>query len=150
MPLKLLKFATLADANLALSAALVGGRVDRSIGGLVGETLSFAEPAGSCTFTEVSGGPAGVLSLEDVRLQLEAQVTDLRVELDSGRIIFRRATPGENVVLFAANEVARSLLGFANNAELKSQFLNPPDGPAPRVIDIEPVESGSVYLLIEE
>jgi len=150
MPLRILKFGTLAEANIALRGGLVGGRVQPPIAGLVGETISFAEPAAAHTFTEVSGGPAGVLSIEDIRSQLEAAITDLRVEFVDGRIVLRRATAGENVVLAAANEVARSRLGFAKSSELRSQVLSPQGGPLPRVVDIDPVESGAIYVLIEE
>jgi hypothetical protein len=145
----ILKYATLAEANYKLKGGLIGGKATSSpFEGLVGRTLTFSNPSGTCTFTQPSGKPLGQLRFADVKQQLEAAIADLVVSTVNDMIAFHAASTGMPVSLSAADEPARTVLGFANNADLSGYYLNPPNGIVPRLIETV-TEQGAIYISAE-
>lgn len=143
------KFATFPEANLVIQGGLITGvDVSKSFEGLVGKTITFTSPAGSCTFSQPSGKPLGQLSFQDLVSQLETAITNLDVVNINGRLAFRHKTAGSAVTLGSANEPARVILGFANNVAINGQCLNGPGGSAPKFLE-HVTENGSISIATE-
>ena len=151
MALKLLKFGTIFEANFVIRGGLIGGIVDRGIAGLTGTTLTFTTPAGAHTFVEsvTAGVTRGTLPFSEIKSQLEGAIANLVVEIVNGKIGFRHAILGTNVVLAAAATAAKALLGFKFDAGASSQFLNGPGGPTPMIVDMNSSDQ-VIYIVIEE
>lgn len=145
---KILKFATVIEANFKIAGGIVGGTpTNVPFENLVGTTLTFSNPAGSWTFTVGTGQP-GQLRFSEVKTQLEANIANLVVETVDNKVGFRHATDGQSAAMAAVDEVARSILGFSNpvgGEAITGLFLNPPDGPAPRYHEFVS-EYGAVYV----
>lgn len=146
--IKILKFATVIEANFKIAGGIVGGTpTNVPFEGLVGTTITFTNPVGAWTFTPGTGQP-GQLFFSEVRTQLEANIANLVVETVDNKVGFRHAVDGQSVSLGALDEVARLILGFSNpvgGVAIAGQFLNPPDGPAPRYHEFVS-EYGAVYV----
>jgi hypothetical protein len=145
----ILKYATLAEENYKIKGGIIGGKATSSpFEGLVGLTLTFSNPSGTCTFTQPSGKPSGQIHFAEIKRQLEMAIPRLEVSTVNNMIAFHAASTGMPVALPAANEPARTLLGFANNVDLSGYYLNSSPDPVPRLIEFV-TECGAVYLSVE-
>lgn len=143
------KYATVIEANFKIRGGLVGGvKTSAPFNGLIGQTITFANPVGACTF--VAGtGVSGQLRFAEVKAQLEAAIANLVVETtDNAMISFLHATDGQSVSLAALVEPARLSLGLPNNEAIAGLYLNPPDGAKPRYLEFVS-EYGAIYVSAE-
>jgi hypothetical protein len=147
---KILKFNSLDEYNHVIAGGIIGGKFDKQIGGLVGQTLTFTTPSGSKTFTAASAGTAdsGFLRFGDVKTQLEAAINNLKVSLIDGNIAFKHATAGTAVVMANNTEPAKALLGFKDATTISGTAYAGASGTAPKVIDFT-VEFGKIYVITE-
>jgi len=147
--LKLLKFRNIEEANHVLGGGIMGGECPASgITELVGKTITFATPAGSKTFTQPTGTYQGLLTFKDIKTQLEAAVTNLKVFMINGKLAFKHATAGTAVTLSAVNESGRAPLGIPNNEAVSGVAYAGPSGASPKV-DQFYVQGDTVYCLTE-
>lgn len=143
------KYGTVIEANFKIRGGLVGGvKTSAPFDGLIGQTITFSNPAGACTF--VAGtGVSGQLRFAEVKLQLEAAIANLLVETtDNALISFLHKTDGQFVSLAALPENARRVLGLPYNEAIAGLYLNPPDGLKPRYLEFVS-EYGAVYVSAE-
>lgn len=145
--LKFRKFRNIETANLLLNGAVEGGAVGAGVDNLVGLALTFTAPSGTKTFTQGTQYQ-GRLSFAEIKTQLEAAITNLKVSSLDGKIIFRHAS-GTAVTLGAAVEPARVLLGLPNNEAIAGKVYAPSSGVAPRVMQFES-QGDTLYVLTEE
>jgi hypothetical protein len=147
--IQLNKYATMAEANFKIRGGIVGGvATNQPFENLVGLTITFADPVGSCTFTQPSGTERGQLKFPDVKAQIEAALADVVVTTIDNKLGLVRKTHGQNIVLDAADEPARQILGFANAEDIAGQFLNGPSGTNPKYLEFVSEFSG-IYIAIE-
>lgn len=147
--IRFLKYGSLEEANHMVAGGLVGAALPIPfVSGLVGQAITFTTPAGSHTFTQVSGEPSGMISYGAIKSQLEANITNLRVKLIGGKIAFSHATAGQVVVIANADQASKAVLGFDNATTISGQFLDEPGGSAPKALDFN-VDSGAVYVMVE-
>jgi hypothetical protein len=106
------KFTSLAALELFLNGAIIGADVTRGIMGLVGEKLTFTQPAGTVTFVRGAGPEPDVLLLKDLKAQIEGALPALLVTSLDGRLALVEKTPASGVALAAAAQAAKALLGF--------------------------------------
>lgn len=143
------KYGTLEAANLSMRGGIATGiKTTDPFVGLVGQTITFATPAGACTFTQPTGRVSGQMHFVEVKAQLEAAVANLVVSSVDNKITFSHATPGSIVSLGVLNEPARAALGLGNGEAITGRFLNPPDGVAPRFVTFV-TEVLCVYVAVE-
>jgi hypothetical protein len=157
MALKLLKFSKIAEANFKMNGGIAGG-VAKNIpyGTLVGKTITFATPAGSHAFTASTINPdrarQAILNFQDVKKQLEDNITNLEVLVVDGHVAFRDSTGGA-VTLAKLDQPARSILGLPNEAGagtvIAGQVINPPSGAVPKFVGMSSGED-AVFVMIEE
>jgi hypothetical protein len=149
--MKIEKYGTLEEANLKIQGGITGGVLtSQPFVGLVGETITFATPAGSCTFTQPSG-VAGVLTFKDVKSQLEAAITNLLVSSVDNKLCFEHALDGSYVSLAAATPVepARAVLGLGQGEAITGRCLNGPSSTdLPRFVEFV-TESLFIYVAVE-
>lgn len=143
------KYATVSEANFKMRGGVVGGLpVNTPFEGLVGLTLTFSSPAGSCTFTQPTGRHLGQMLFADVKAQLEAAIADLEVLTGVGNMLAFQNKTDAPVSLAALDEPARLILGLPFNEAVTGQYLNPPDGAAPRYLEFVS-EYGAIYVSAE-
>ncbi len=109
---KLHKAGSLQALVTFLNGGIVGSkRVHGSISGLVGNTLTFTKPAGAVTFPDTNGdgllSPAQIAS--EIKTQLSANVV---IRYHGGYMTITETTPTTGVVLNAAAEAGKAILGF--------------------------------------
>ena len=143
------KYGTVIEANFKVRGGIVGGvKTSSPFTGLIGETVTFSNPAGACTFV-AGAGVSGQLRFAEVKAQLEAAIANLQVDTtDNAMISFLHKTDGQEVSLAAAPEVARGILGLPYNEAISGLYLNPPDGVKPRYLEFV-TEYGAVYVSAE-
>jgi len=148
--LRVRKITTINRVELFLQGAIFGGNDLRGqVAGLVGNTITFAKPAAaSCAF--VAGANAGYLTAAEIKAQLEAAITGLKVKFLEGRIVLIETSPSGGVQLGGGVQIAKTLLGFAKNSTEAGRVYNPPDGAAPRLISVSPDMSNSHVIITEE
>lgn len=149
--IKIRRYKSLEEANLLMNGAVSGKRFHNApfVPHLVGKTITFTSPAGSCEFAADETAPAGHISLKDIKAQLEEDVDGLEVLIVDQTLVFRAAN-GTAVTLGAADEEARALLGLGNGSAISGEVLQPPGADTvPRVITMS-VENGTVYVLVDE
>ena len=147
--IKLEKYSNFETANLAIQGGLCGGvRVDQPFVGLVGQTITFATPAGTCTFTQPAGVPAGQMRFTDVKDQLETAIADLLVLCMDNKLCLKHKTAGSAVTLAALDEPARTQLGLDNDVAITGRCLNGPAGAVPRFVEFV-TESLTIYIAVE-
>lgn len=142
------KYGTVSEANFKIRGGLIGGvKSSAPFSGLIGETITFSNPVGACTF--VAGtGISGQLRFAEVKAQLEAAIANLKVETSDNAIAFLHATDGQIVSLAALAEPARTTLGLPYNEAIAGVYLNPPDGVKPRYLEFVS-EYGAIYVSVE-
>ena len=148
--MKIEKYGTLEEANLKIQGGITGGvPTSQPFVGLVGQTITFATPAGACTFTQPTGKVVGQLTFQDVKAQLEAAVANLQVSAVDNKISFTHKTNGQAVSLAALNESARAVLGLGNGEAIAGRCLNGPGSASlPRFVEFV-TESLFVYVAVE-
>lgn len=143
------KYSTVVEANFKIRGGVVGGvATNQPFENLVGLTITFTDPVGSCTFTQPTGTERGQLRFSDVKAQIEAALADVVVTTIDNKLGLVRKTHGQNIALDAADEPARQILGFANDEDIAGQFLNGPSGTNPKYLEFVS-EYGAVYVSIE-
>lgn len=139
------KFNSLQEANDWCVGAIVGAvRPHGNFQNLVGKTITFTSPAGSCTFTQPTADPSGMMDFAAVQSQLQTAIPNLKVQTAGENIVFKNST-GAAVTLASANEPARSALGLANNAAISGVVLNAPGGSVPAFVGLVP-ETNAIYI----
>lgn len=142
------KFEKLEEANFWCAGGIVGGAdPGTQIRGLVGQTVTFSSPAGSCTFTEAASGNAspGLLRFADIKSQLEAAVASLVVVAIGKKIGFKHVTPGTACAIAAVSQGARAALGLPNNEALTGVVIAKTGGTDPSFQGLV-TELGAVYI----
>jgi hypothetical protein len=140
------KFNTILEANYWCKGAISGGAHPAgNFVGLVGTTVTFATPAGSCTFTQPAGTTAGFMRFADVKAQLETAITNLKVECADRKIFFYHSNGTTPCALAAINETGRVPLGLPNNEAISGTILNAPGGAVPALVSVIP-ENGAIYI----
>jgi hypothetical protein len=144
------KYGTLEEANLKIQGGITGGvKTSDPFIGLVGNTVTFTSPAGSCTFTQPTDAVVGQLLFKHVKAQLEAAIALLEVVSIDNKLSFRHATNGSAVTLGAADEPARVRLGLGNGSAIEGRCLNGPSSASlPKFIEFV-TESLFVYVAVE-
>lgn len=133
------EFQTTAEANYFVQGAIFGGADPaKSFAGLVGSTVTFTTPAAACTFTQPAGATsiAGLLTFADVKAQMEAAITGLKVLAFGKKIVFVQGTPAAGVALAAVAEPGRLALGLPNNEAVAGVFLAKPGGTDPALVSV--------------
>lgn len=141
-----IKFGTINEANNWCRGGIDGG-VDPTvnIAGLVGKTITFSAPAGSCTFTQPATTDSGFMRFADVKAQLETAISGLKVDCAGKKIFFYQSSGAAACALAAVNEGGRVPLGLPNNEAVSGVFLNPPGGSVPALVSVIP-EHGAIYI----
>lgn len=149
--LKQLKFDSIDEANLVLNGGIVGGPVLKNttvIAGLVGLTITFSSPVGSCTFTQPTSQPGGLMSFLDVKTQLETAISGLKIVLlNNNSIGFRSGTAGTAVTMGSSSEPAKAILGFKDATSIAGTAYAKSGG-TPPAVDHFTVEGGKLYYLV--
>lgn len=142
------KFEKLEEANFWCAGGIIGGaNPSGEISGLVGQTITFSSPAGSCTFTEAASGNAsqGRLRFADIKLQMEAAIANLVVLAVGKKIGFKHATPGTACTMAAVSQGGRVPLGLPNNAAVTGVVIAKTGGADPALANLV-TENGAIYI----
>jgi len=140
------KFGTVLEANNWCRGGIDGGIDPTSdFYGLVGKTITFSAPAGSCTFTQPATTTAGLMRFADVKAQLEAAIAGLKVDCAGKKLFFYQSSGAAACAMAAVNEGGRVPLGLPNNVAVSGVLLNPPGGSAPALVSVIP-ENGAIYI----
>jgi hypothetical protein len=119
---KVYRFKDSNEAALFLNGALIGGAIERGFLNLVGRKIKFTTPV-AAEHTFVAGATIGILTLQEIKAQLEAAVTGLAVRSYQGRIVLQSAT---GVVLINATSLeARGLLGLDAQGTVTAKVYTP-------------------------
>ncbi len=146
----ILKFSTITEANNWMKGAINGGAPPSGdFAGLVGKTITFTSPAGSCTFTQPATTPTGLMKFADVKTQLEAAIAGLKVDCEGSKLVFYLSSGAAACALGAVNEGGRVPLGLPNNVALSGVLLDVPGGTAPALVSIVP-EAGSIHVIYDK
>ena len=136
MSIRVHRFETSDDVEHFLNGGIVGGKEVVQAGrllGLHGLTLVFNTPSGTVTFDD----PTGVgLTLADVKAQVQADVSTIKVTFKSYKIRFIQATPTAPVVLDATG-TANSMFGFSDAVDATGIVFAPVGGTPPCVMSTE-------------
>lgn len=148
--MKIEKYGTLEECNLKIQGGITGGvTTSKPFVGLIGETVTFATPAGSCTFTQPANEVQGSMSFQAVKAQLEAAIANLLVTSVDNKLSFEHKTDGSFVSLSALDEPARAVLGLGNGEAITGRCLNGPSSTdLPRFVEFV-TESLFVYIAVE-
>lgn len=128
MGLNIYQFDSIDEVNHFLNGGLTGKKFPvEGIRGLVGKTINFTNPLGSVTFTTGTNGPdPDTLVWKDVKDQIEAQVSGVKVVLLNGGVVgFIMATPTTAPALAATSQVAKTLLGFPISGAVTGKVVLP-------------------------
>lgn len=142
------KFEKLDEANFWCAGGILGGAdPGHEIGGLVGQTITFTSPVGSCTFTEAASGNAspGKLRFADIKAQMEAAIANLVVLTLGKKIGFKHVTPGTACTMGAVSQGGRVPLGFPNNEAVTGLVIAKFGGTDPSFQNFV-TELGAVYI----
>lgn len=150
------KFGTYVEANYWCKGAVFGGintsqgaAIVGQIAGLVGQTITFTSPVGSCTFTQPTGTPSGLMQISDVKAQLEAAIPAIKMDIIGAKLAFYKADGSAACSLGAVNEGGRVPLGLANNEAFAGVLLNPPGGAKPTMVGFV-TESQAAYITYDK
>lgn len=104
--------------HLALEGALFGSYIPLGgFPGLVGNDITFANPAFAHTFTAPLTGDPTLLHLSDIASQLSvASAGALKIQQVDQHIVFVETVPTTGVAMDATAEVAKRILGVPPNA----------------------------------
>lgn len=129
------KFNTLVEANYWCRGGVFSGFNAKTLAkGLVGQTITFSAPAGTCTFTQPANTPTGLMDFASIKTQLETAIAGLKVDTLGDKIVFYQSSGTAAVALAAVNEGGRVPLGLANNEAVSGTFLAAPGAAAPSFI----------------
>lgn len=134
--LKVYKIREIDEVALFLEGGVLGAAFNQNregppgIYGLVGLTLTFANPVGSVTFTQ-GADPSGLLTFGEIHTQVQAAVATVKVKQLSGRLAFIEATPGTGISVAASP--AAALLGFDGAASTTGKVYASPFSATPPV-----------------
>jgi hypothetical protein len=144
------KFNTLIEANYWCRGGIFAGFDAKKMAkNLVGQTITFASPSGSCTFTQPTTTVTGLIDFVNIKSQLETAISGLKVDSLGDKIVFYPATGSTPVSLAAVSEGGRIPLGFANDEAISGVFLNAPAGSAPAFVGLV-TEVQAVYITYEK
>lgn len=149
------KFQELAQLNNFMAGGLQGVSVTQGPGSsirglpLAGTTLTLTNPAGTVTFTSGTA-ENGLLSLKDIKQQIEGAIAGVKVLQYSGYLFLVEATPSTGIVVDAAG--GNPILGIENGA--RGRVINPNTGSAaptlPYLLAAYPsAENGHVLYVVE-
>ncbi len=129
------KFNTLVEANYWCRGGIfIGCNAKQLVKGLVGQTITFTAPSGSCTFTQPTNTPTGLMDFISIKTQLEAAVTGLKLDTLGDKSVLYQGAGTAAVTLAAVNEGGRVPLGLANNQAEAGVFLSAPGGTVPSLV----------------
>lgn len=140
-----LKFSSILESNNWFRGGIAGGADPAGTFHLVGQTVTFSAPAGSCTFTQPTSTVQGLLSFTDVKSQLEAAIAGLKVDCAGRKLFFYQSSGAAAVALAAVNEGGRVPLGLPNNEAVIGTLAAAPGGSAPALVSVTPAE-GAIYV----
>lgn len=146
------KFRDLAEVQNYLNGGLLGTDVSKGVVGLVGETLTFTSPPGSCTFVETAT-PDRRLMFSEIKQQIETAVAGVKVYQIGGQIaLVHSVTPVTlPIALAAAPSHAKRLLGFAYDSATAGRVINEASSVAPPRFEWwNTTEDGSHAIMIWE
>jgi hypothetical protein len=156
------KFADMQAAEIFLNGGLLGTGIQTlpqgaaGFTGLVGRTLTFTAPAGSCTFVAGAWDPAGVLLLfKEVKAQIEAALTPALIKVTQvrGSIAFAHPTFASAIVIsgLAGPLEAAQFFGFDADGLSSGKKFGPPDPPVvPHLISVLPSLDNSILVVTNE
>ena len=129
-----------------------GSQVKSPIYGLHSLKLVFTAPAVTVTFSDPSG--AG-LTYQQVVAQIKAAIATMAPRFSDGRLLLEMTTPSAIVLnTQQAQSTAAITFGIATTAgasTLSGTLYAPPDGVAPRLVNISPSsQMDSIILVTEE
>jgi hypothetical protein len=130
-------FSSTNEVQHFLNGGLTGKPIPmEGIRGLVGKTITFTSPVGSCTFVEGGGPDGGALLFKDIKTQLEAAVSGLKVmQFSRGVIGFISSDASVVTSLGATAQDARALLGLPRGGAISGKLVLPPtDAGTPRLV----------------
>jgi hypothetical protein len=140
-----LKFSSIPESNNWFRGGITSGADPAGSFALVGKTITFSAPAGSCTFTQPANTPQGLLNFSDVKTQLEAAIAGLKVDCGAKKLFFYQSSGTAVVALAAVNETGRVPLGLPNNEAMTGTLAAAPGGAAPALVSVTPAE-GAIYV----
>jgi hypothetical protein len=141
------KFSTIDEANSWMKGSINGGAPPSgNFVGLVGQTVTFTSPAGSCTFTQPTTTPTGMMKFADVKLQLETAISGLKVDCEGSKLTFYLSSGSAACSMGAVAEGGRAPLGLPNNQAVAGVLMGVPGGAAPALVSIVP-EAGAVHVI---
>lgn len=145
------KFSTFVEANYWCKGAIFGNiePAKGAIQGLVGQTITFTSPVGSCTFTQPAGQPAGMMLFSDVKAQLEAAIAAIKVEILGNKLVFYKGDGSAVCSMGAVNEGGRLPLGLANNEAFTGVLISGPGGTKPTFVSYV-TDSQAVYITYDK
>jgi hypothetical protein len=106
-----------------------GYKVAPSLVGLTFKTKSPG-PAGTCTFVAGADTAGGRLTPAEIKTQIEAGISGLKVTFFEGRLAIAEATPASGVTVDHTG-TSNVALGFDTNADVVGKFFNSPFSGAP-------------------
>jgi len=127
MAFRVYQFDGLQEVEHFLNGGISGGRIPvEGVRKLVGKTITFTSPADSCTFTTGTGPDPDTLQFKDIKTQMEAQISGLKVVLFAQQTIgFILATPTAAAALGATAEDARAILGLPRAGVVSGKLVLP-------------------------
>lgn len=149
MALDIKKFGTLGDVRAFLQGRIVGSvNVFKTHSSLYlhGKTLIFATPADTCTFDSTPDGAQIPLTQAEIKAQIEAQVADVSVTFDNGRVSLH-LTAGGPIVL-DKDGTANAQLGFDTTTDTSAAVYAEPGGTPPALVQIVPEHGSNAYLVV--
>lgn len=140
--LKTNHFRSLQEMEAFANGGIQGG-LGREKFDLDGLTLTFSTPNDSVTFS------GNGLSILDVNTQLGAAINTLKAIVLCDHLWIIEKTPTNGVILSAANEAARTVLGFSKAVGYTGLVLDDPAGTAPKRVRWGKAPSGLWELVWE-
>lgn len=134
--MKVYKIREIDEVALFLEGGILGASFGQNregppgLQGLVGLTLTFTNPVGSCTFVQ-GADPSGLLTFGEIHNQIEAAVPAVRVKQLSGRLALIEVAPTTGIAI--TGNVATAILGFDATGATSGKVYASPFSAAPPV-----------------
>lgn len=143
-------FSSIVEANYWMKGAIDGGANPAGdFVGLVGQTITFTAPAGSCTFTQPTTTSSGMMKFIDVKTQLEAAIAGLKVDCVGSKLMFYQTLGTTACAIGAVSEGGRVPLGLPKNVAVTGEVLTAPGGTKPALVSIVPA-NGTIYITYDK
>jgi hypothetical protein len=114
--------------------------------GLDGRTLVFTAPAGTVTFADPT---AEGLTVAQMSAQIMAAISTISLLQNRGDLwLVHKVSGAVDLVGTHATSTASDTLGFADEASVSGTAYNPPDGVAPKLVQV--VSHGGGFALVTE